>query len=166
VIIHQLTVSPELVREIALGVRQALLVAADKAVMTGDQLVLREYRDSSSPRGFTGAWLLRRVTLVSSDAGATSGFRLVCLNTAVENEWAKTVLEKNIESGHRKGLDSDAVWAQLEKSELRLRVLRETSPVRATRERPPCTCGGLEYCGRCDEAPMNLGQERAVQTAM
>jgi hypothetical protein len=154
VIIHQLTVSPELVREIALGVRQALLVAADKAVMTGDQLVLREYRDSSSPRGFTGAWLLRRVTLVSSDAGATSGFRLVCLNTAVENEWAKTVLE------------SDAVWAQLEKSELRLRVLRETSPVRATRERPPCTCGGLEYCGRCDEAPMNLGQERAVQTAM
>ena len=163
-IIVQLPISPEVVREIALGVRQALLVPVDKGLMTGDQLVLREYRETSLPRGFTGAWLLRRATLVSSDAGAAPGYRLVCLNTSLENEWAKTVLEKNIENGHRQGLDSDAVWAQLEKSEIRMRVIRDSSPRRATREAPACACAGLEYCGRCDVAPMNDdgAEQRAV----
>lgn len=123
-VIHQERVTPEVMRAVALGLRSAIVVAAGRAMSKGDQLVLREWRAEGEPRGYTGAWLLRRVTDVSSDEAVAALHQLVCFNSAAENEWATAAFSRGLEEARRQGLEPEEFWHRLERSEARARLLR------------------------------------------
>lgn len=111
---HFVRLDFETFRAVTEGRQNAIVVASVEAIAVGDQLVFREWRATPTRRGggeFTGLWVMRRVThnLVGSP-GIASGFVVVSLNTAADNEWATSQMRRKLSLAERSGLSPERFW--------------------------------------------------------
>ena len=120
--IHQLQLGVESFRAITLGLQHALVVSHGLGAAVGDQLVLREWR-AAVPAGkghYTGEWICRRVmheTLGAPGTGIDEGYSVLSLNNALENEWASTLLKRQLALAERQGCAPERFWTIQEQRE-------------------------------------------------
>lgn len=129
---HFVRLEPDVFRVVTLGEQHAFVIARDRGLVVGDQVVFREWR--SKPPGLlgpTGLWLMRRVTHLlpgGTGTGIETSHVVASLNSASENEWASTHMKRRLSLAERAGLSPDRFWRIEERREgARRGVLREPS---------------------------------------
>lgn len=117
---HYLRLDPPAYRAIALGQRNALVMATAERVAVGDQVVMREWRaGAEGQRGvFTGNWTLRRVTdeLVGGP-GLAPDHAIYSLGTTIDSHRAVVQMKRLVCLAEQQGVDPDRFWRHQERLE-------------------------------------------------
>ena len=133
--LHQQSVDPVAFREIVLGLRHALVAPDALDIRVGDQVVLREWV-ATGPAGrghYTLEWVVRRVThRLSGVEGIATGFSVLSLNNASENEFATSHLRKDLHLAEREGIVQLRYFELKAAAERRKRELRQAKVPAAT----------------------------------
>jgi len=134
---HYLRILTPVFRELAQGRQHALCLSKDEGVLVGDQLVLREFRetDASGKGTYTGVWLMRRVTAELVGEGIADTHAVYSLNTAAENERAIVVVKRQLGLAEAQGVTMERFFRHQERKERARRDVLRRSSERVSRVR-------------------------------